>query len=221
PPVRLRSNAAGFSEQQSGGPTRGAGHRSDQSWAQAQGQFGRLKTTTRRLSETGTVSKSPRATHRPATTGRGGGRTPAKALSRLAGHHYHFDGGFDVAVQLHSHVELPHIAQRAFRHTYFALLQLHASGGDGNSDARGSGGGISDVAGTDGAEQLAFLTGVSGDGDGQISQLGCTGFSLGSLLGSDLLQLSATRFEGFDVGGSGRCCLTERQQEIASIARLH
>src|SRR5690606_27265216 len=87
---------------------------------------------------------------------------------------------------------------------------------------RSSGGdGISDVAGTDGAEQLAFLTGVSGDGDGQISQLGCTGFSLGRLLGSDLFQLSATRFEGLDVGGSGRSCLTERQQEIASIARLH
>src|SRR5690554_704641 len=117
---------------------------------------------------------------------------PAAVASRLAGNHYHFDGSFNVGVQLHSHVKLTDIAQRAFWQAHFTFLQLNASGSHG----------ISDVASTDGAKQLAFFTSVTGDGDAQFSQFGCTSFRIGRLLGSDPFQLGTAGFEGFDIFSS-------------------
>src|SRR5690606_31827160 len=151
-------------------------------------------------------SKSPDRDHRS-----GPGDRSCSCGYCLAGNHYQLDGSFNVSVQVHGNVKLTDSAQRAFRQAHFALFQLNASGGHG----------ISDVASTDGTEQLAFLASVGGDGNRQLSQFGSAGFSFALAFSSNLFQLSATRFEGFYVAGGSRSCLTERQQEIASVTSFN
>src|SRR5690606_11198728 len=65
-------------------------------------------------------------------------------------HHRDLDRGLDVGVQVHQHVELAGLADRAFAHHHFRLLQRQAGRGEG----------LGDVARADRAEQLAFGRGV-------------------------------------------------------------
>lgn len=61
-------------------------------------------------------------------------RKPAAADLRRLRLHDHLDRRFDVGVQMHDDLELADVAQRAFTHHHFRLLDLIAGGGQGLGD---------------------------------------------------------------------------------------
>src|SRR5690554_231603 len=66
----------------------------------------------------------------------------------------------DFAAQRQSDLVLAEVAQGAVGQQYFALLCFMASRGDG----------VSDIAGTDGAQQFAFVASVGFDGDDETGE---------------------------------------------------
>ena len=134
-----------------------------------------------------------------------------EACLRGFGDDHDLDGRFDVGVQVDQHVVFADVAQRAFAHHDFRLLDRHAGGGQG----------VGDVARADRAVQLAFGRGVGGDGHRRAFELGLAAFGafqLGLGLG---FVLGTLGFELGQVPSGGRHGLALRDQEVAAVARLH
>src|SRR5690606_168526 len=118
------------------------------------------------------------------------------------------DGGVDVGVQVQLDLVLADGTQRAGRHAHFLPLHRHA----------GLGHRLGDVGGADGAEQLALIAGLGGDGHLQALELRLA--VLGSLqrLAGSLLELGPACFEFLDVLRRGRLGLAGRHQVVAAVA---
>ena len=114
-------------------------------------------------------------------------------------------------MDLNSNVVLAGVTQRARRQTNFALVHNNAS----------SRSGFSDVAVADRTEQLAFVTSLGGDGQDQFSQCSCASFGSGQNGSFLTLELSTTNFEVGQVLDRSRQRLALRDQEVATVARLH
>src|SRR5690606_27048508 len=135
-----------------------------------------------------------------------------QCLWQLLTDNHYLDGLGHLGVELDVHLELAQFPQHAGRQFDLALAHLDAGGADG----------IGDVAGADGAEQLAFITGVAGEGHGgEGRQLGSAGLGLGLALGGGLFQLRATLLESRDVVGGGEDRLALGNQIVAAITGTH
>ncbi|BBG30842.1 hypothetical protein ZBT109_2098 [Zymobacter palmae] len=129
----------------------------------------------------------------------------------LLGSHDNANAGGNFRVQLQSDVVLASLTQRTFRHTNFAF---------GNVDS-GRCDGISQVARTDGTEQLTFVTGFSHQRQFDFAQLLRTVFSFRFTQCSLAFELSATRFERFNVFLGCRYGQAVRYQVVTAIARFN
>ena len=102
--------------------------------------------------------------------------------------------------------------QNAVRQTNFALSYFNASCSYS----------VSDVASTDGTEQFTFVASFRRDGYGfQCVDFLSTSFSSGQNVSQFSFQLSATRFEKFNVFLGSRNSFTLWYQEVTSIARFN
>lgn len=102
--------------------------------------------------------------------------------------------------------------QNAVRQTNFALSYFNASCSYS----------VSDVASTDGTEQFTFVASFRRDGYGfQCVDFLSTSFSSRQNVSQFSFQLSATRFEKFNVFLGSRNSFTLWYQEVTSIARFN
>src|SRR5262249_13208181 len=83
------------------------------------------------------------------------------------------------------------------------------------------GGGLGDIRRPDGAEQLAFGSGLRRNDQLEILERGCTLLRGGKVLPGSLLELGAAGLEALDVVRRGPRRLALRQQKVAAEAGLH
>ena len=105
--------------------------------------------------------------------------------------HVKLDLSLDVGMKLNGNGVLTQRADHALRQTHFTLVDFNT----------GSTHGLGDVAGTHGAEQLAFITCQSRDGErADLFKLGSTILSFFKLSGDLSLKLGTLCLELLEVG---------------------
>src|SRR6186713_1200208 len=117
----------------------------------------------------------------------------------------------DVGVQVQGHHVIAHGAQRAGRQAHFGARQLVS--------LRRAG--LGDVRRADGAEQLAFGTGLRRDLELEVLERSGAALRVLELVTRDLLELGAACLELLHVFRRRQRRLAFRQQEVAAVAGLH